>query len=136
MPHWTDPRTRGIYDDPLAPPPRPQSHASNDHGARLARQENHAAWASWDRQRIDAESRLRDRELGRGIMALESRVSTLEIERLKRRTIWKFVLTSAGSAKQLVRYLIGALIVILMLTGKASIESVKVILAALGFPTG
>lgn len=143
MPHWKDPRSRGIYDHPHSTPPHPQSHAANDIGARLARQEEFSRWGSWNADRIDTEARHRDEDIAQAVKiqssrmeGLETRVQALEVDRIKRRTQWRMVKTLATSAKSSLRYAIVAVLGILLLTGHVTTEQVKVLLSAIGFPVG
>jgi hypothetical protein len=135
MHHWTDPKSRGVYDHPAAVPPRPAHYAANDIGARLARQEEHTYYAALDRVRIENESRLRAKDLAAGIDGLETRMSLMEQELHTRRAIWRLVAVLSTSATAFAKYLLAVVLAVLVLTGKASIEVAKAVAIWFGLPS-
>lgn len=134
MRHWMDPSSRGVYEHPAAVPPRPAHHAANDLGARLARLEEHNYFAALDRSRIENESRMRAKDLADGIEGLDTRLAVMEQERHTRRTIWKMAGIFSTSASAFVKYLVAAILALLVLTGKASIDVARLIGMWLGLP--
>lgn len=71
MAHWMRPERRGLSGGQYAPPPqRPAYH--NDLGSRMARLEEHANIAAWDRGRIERESLLRDQDLMDGMRSIKT----------------------------------------------------------------
>jgi hypothetical protein len=134
MRHWTDPKTRGVYDHPAAAPPRPAHYAANDLAARLARQEEHTYYAAIDRVRIENESRMRAEDLAAGIDGLDTRISLMEQELHTRRAIWRLLATFSTSATAFAKYLAAAVLAILVLTGKASIDAARAIATWFGLP--
>lgn len=139
MHHWMDPQTRGVYTHPAAQPPRPQSHASNDLGTRLARVEEHLSFGAWNRDRIEREAQQRDRDLGAGITGLETvqedhekRLQTLEQDRHTRSTILSLLDTARGSVGVLVQFVVAVLATALLLTGNANVVKIKELLSIWG----
>ena len=133
---WTDPVMRGVYADPVAHPPPPAPRNSNDYGARLARVEEHLNFRAWDQRRIEQESRFRARDLAQALMAVDTRLGSIEQEALTRQQVRQRMRNSLSLAAQLVRYGIAALFGLLLITGRASPETVKAVLGLLGFATG
>lgn len=136
MHHWVDPRLRGVYEHPAAPPPRPSHHAANDLGSRLARVEEHIQFSAHDRQRIEGESRMRARDLATAMDSLDDRMTKVEQVLHTRQHMWRLAAISASTVKGFARYVIVALLGGLLLTGHATPDSVKLLLGALGFPAG
>jgi hypothetical protein len=134
MRHWTDPKSRGVYDHPAAAPPRPAHYAANDLGARLARQEEHTYYAAIDRVRIENESRMRAMDLAAGIDSLDTRISLMEQELHTRRAIWRLTGIFGASAGVFMKYLLAVILGALVLSGKASIDAAKAIAIWLGLP--
>lgn len=143
MQHWEDPRERGLFAHPAAPPPRPSPPYANDLGARLARVEEHLYFGAIDRRRIEEESRLRAKDLGEAIMAtreksdehyedLDSRLSVLEQESQTNRTLWSGAGILFRSGKDFVRYVAVGLIALLIATGQATVDRLKPILSLIG----
>ena len=140
MMHWTDPEQRGVYEHPSAHPP-PASHRSqNDLASRLARVEEHLNFGAWNLRRVETDGRLRDTDIIRGLRDglrdINRRLMPIEKQFLASSHVRKATRRMGISILSWLRYLIAGVLAILMLTGKASLEHVKLILGALGFPSG
>ncbi len=133
---WMDPVIRGVYADQAAEPPIPAHRSLNDYGSRLARMEEHQNFRAWDQRRIEQESRLRARDLAQAIMALEGRVGSIEQVALTQQQVQLRMQSLRNSVAQWLRYGTAAFLGALMLSGKASVETVKFLMGVLGFPTG
>ena len=136
MLHWTDPASRGAYDHPAAPPPRPQHHAANGISDRLARVEEHLSFRAADQMRMDREGRMRAMDMARAIQSLHERLLPLERTSHTRRQVTRMALRWSRLAGSFMRYAIAGGLVLLLTTGKASVESVKLILGVLGLAPG
>lgn len=136
MNHWADPISRGVYTHPHAIPPPPSHPRANDLSARLARVEEHIHHSALDRVRIEQESRLRARDLGLGVSGLHHRLSLLEQERHTRREVSRLAWTFAKSAIVLAKWLGAAILALLYVKGAISAEGLKIMLGALGLPSG
>ncbi len=136
MHHWVDPASRGIYDHPAAPPPRPFPQNANDVGARLARVEEHINFSASNQHRIEMESRLRAKDLASGIGGLDARITVLERDRHTRKHMLRLMGIFGRSAHVFVKFLIAGILGTLLLTGKASIETIKLLGGWLGLPGG
>lgn len=140
MPHWADPAARGAYHQPWALPPTPQPRGANDLSARMARLEEHYAFAHWDRYRMEQDSRQRAQDLARALVTMDERLDAFErsqateraVERSRRRSIRTWLQWGLVSVK----YALAGGLFVLMLLGKASVEQVKLWLGVLGLPTG
>lgn len=136
MSHWTDPERRGLYDHPHAPPPPPAHHAANDHGSRLARVEEHLNFQAWNQRRAEQESRMRDEDAVEGMTAISWRVTMLEQAAQSRDHLRQTLTRWTTSAAVFARYAAAAVIGLLLLMGKTSLENVKFLMHLLGFPGG
>lgn len=136
MNHWIDPDHRGLYDHPHAPPPRPAHHAANDHGTRLARMEEHVNFQAWNHRRAEQELRMMADDMAAGMTALSRRVLTIEQSDKSRKHLHKTMRLWGISAGKFVRYAAAGVLALLMLTGKAPVEHVKILLNLLGLPVG
>lgn len=136
MNHWVDPDKRGLYDHPHAPPPPPAHHASNDLGTRLARVEEHINFQAWNHRRSEHESRLRAEDIVAGMATLSRRILAIEQTAKSRRYLRQTMQGWATSASIFGRYAAAAVLGLLLLTGKASLENVKFLLSLLGLPAG
>ena len=136
MNHWIDPDRRGLYDHPHAPPPRPAHHAANDHGSRLARLEEHINFQAWNQRRAETELRMMADDLADGMTVLSSRVLVIEQSDKSRKHMHKTIRLWGTSASAFVRYAVAGALGLLLLTGKASLETVKFLMGLLGLPAG
>jgi hypothetical protein len=143
MRHWMDPTLRGVYDHPDArpPPPRPPYH--NDINARVSKLEVQAQFSQSNAMRIEAESRLRAQDLGEAVRmqgeGLKEVLATLAIfeqERHTRRAIWRLLRTFARSVGAFARWAAAVILAVLFVSGKLSLEALRLLLGALGLPTG
>lgn len=132
--HWTDPRTRGLYDHPAALPPRPSHRAANNLGERLARVETHLEWGARDRFRIEQEARERARDVALALTTLAQEMQPVRefvatfrsaLAMMQILSAWVLALAKFGGA---------ALIIWLALAGKLSLEQAQSIGGWLGLP--
>lgn len=149
MYHWQDPRSRGVYSHPAALPPRPAHPYANDLSGRLATVEAHLQFGAMDRSRIEEESRLRAKDLVEGIESLDEqmasfkeqvddkfsamgdRLAVIEQERHTRRAMFAAAGTLANSAKYLLRYVLAALLFLVLLADPATLSKAKPLLLKL-----
>ncbi len=131
MRHWTDPRSRGVWDHPAAMPPRPMQNHHNDLGTRLARVEEHLNFGAQNMYRVEEESRMRATDLGQGISDLEdktdgidARVRALEQERHTNQSIWGMVTSFGTSAGQAVRYTVTVILTALVMSGLLTADKI------------
>ena len=136
MQHWTDPEHRGLYNHPSASPPPPAHHNQNDVSSRLARVEEHLNFGAWNLRRVETESRMRATDLINGLAELGRRLAPIERRIHSDMQSRKATRRIGTSLMSWLKYLIAGILTLLMLTGKASIEHVKIILGVFGFPGG
>ena len=155
MPHWQDPRNRGVYMHPAAMPPRPAHPYANDLSARLARVEEHLHFGAMDRSRIEEESRLRARDIvetmeaqseeisdlrnhvNQRVEGLEGRIEVFEQERHTRQAIFALAGTLATTGKYLVRYVLVGLLALILVADPATLAKAKpLLLKLLGLGAG
>lgn len=143
MPHWRDPISRGVWDHPAATPPRPQPLGTNNLDTRVARLEMHQEWSTFNAARVERESRERASDIvdqsdedRAKIEDLNRRVQSLERDRHVRRVMWQQARILGTSFWGFARYLVGLILLIAVLTGKADVESLREIKETIGLFSG
>lgn len=136
MRHWMDPRLRGAYDHPSAMPPPPRPTTANDIPTRVTRLEEHAQFQATIINEVRQGSLLRAKDLGEAITGFHHRLAALEQERHTRKAMMKLAWTSAKSVSAFAKYLVAALLALLLMSGKISLEAVQLFLRVLGLPAG
>lgn len=136
MKHWTDPADRGVYAHPAAHPPVPQPRTANDIPSRVSRLETHQEYMAHNAWRAESESRMRAMDLGAGVHSLDRRIATIERDLAARQAIRRAVSTSVRWGSTFGRWLLVGILAVLYVRGTISLDGLKAMLKALGFPAG
>lgn len=131
MQHWIDPRSRGIYDHPAAPPPVPKPHHANDHGARIAIIESHIHWSAWDRHRVEAESRARADDIVAHLAAAIGRISSIETKLAEKGRLAAVTHELIGSVDRLAKTSLGAFLIWAVIKGWLTPDQFKGLLGVI-----
>lgn len=129
MPHWIDPKQRGIHDTPAYRPPYPQPPGSNDLSSRIARLETHQFHLTDNTHRIETESLTRGKDLLESVRLLDKRVASVE------RHVGTITAVVTWLPK-ILKYAGGVVLFAFLVMGKMTPDGAKLFLQALGFPTG
>jgi len=98
--------------------------------------EEHTHYAALDRARIERESRLRAQDITSWLDSMNMRLGVLEQDRHTSRRIRRMAWTIGTSAAAWLRYLLAAILGVLLLTGKATLDQIKFLFGVLGLPGG
>ena len=152
--HWATPEARGIYQNPISAPPTPQHHTSNDHGARLARIEEHVQFTSHNVRRVETDSMRRAHDIVSWITSqlqsvnsrvaeTDQRVRDMELYlievKARKQAIWQIVSGSGSFVTTITGFLKWssvAAVAYLLVKGHITVDAAKLLLGALGWPTG
>jgi len=145
--HWMTPESRGIYEQAESMPPPPQSHTTDDIGARMARLQEHIQWRAWDTRRVEMESFRRAADIV-GLIRSETAALSVRLKAIEdqmsaastRRQTYIDLLRNTGSAANIMiniaKYGVVLVLAVLFVLGKISVEGVRLFLGAIGFPVG